>query len=140
MAMTLPYHLTTGTLTSANRWDHFLARVGFRRGAHRVEPGLYALGQPSAESPVFVTANYTLSFDALRAALKGRDAYILVLDTQGINVWCAAGKGTFGTDELVRRIEATGLRDVVDHRVLILPQLGAPGVALHEVKKRTTFK
>jgi hypothetical protein len=88
---------------------------------------------------VFVTANYTLSFDALRAAVKEIDCYILVLDTQGINVWCAAGKGTFGTDELVRRIEATHLHEVVNHRKLILPQLGAPGVAAHEVRKRSGF-
>jgi len=131
---------TTSAVTLANRWDHFLARWGVNRAGHRVEPGLYALGNPKPDSPVFVTANYTLSFDALRSALAGIDGYILVLDTQGINVWCAAGKGTFGTDELVQRIEATGLRDVVSHRVLILPQLGAAGVAAHEVKKRSGFK
>jgi len=124
----------------ANRWDHFLARWGVNRSGHRVEPGLYALGNPTADSPVFVTAHYTLSFDALRSALAGIDGYIMVLDTQGINVWCAAGKGTFGTDEVVHRIEATQLHDVVSHRVLILPQLGAAGVAAHEVKKRSGFK
>ncbi len=131
---------TTSAISSANRWDHFLARWGVNRSGHRVEPGLYALGNPTADSPVFVTANYTLSFDALRSALAGVDSYIMVLDTQGINVWCAAGKGTFGTDELVHRIEATALHDVVSHRVLILPQLGGPGVAAHEVKKRSGFK
>jgi len=127
------------TITWANRWDHLLTRCGVNRGGHLVAPGLYALGTPDADSPVFVTANYTLSFDALRLALTGLDAFILVLDTQGINVWCAAGKGTFGTDELVRRVEATGLAKVVDHRKLILPQLGAPGVAAHEVKRRCGF-
>ena len=130
---------TTSRLTASNRRDHFLARIGYRRGDHRLEPGLYALGAPSPESPVFVTANYTLSFDALRSALDGVDAYILVLDTKGINVWCAAGKGTFGTDEIVARLHATGLKNVVSHRKLILPQLGAPGVAAHEVKRRTGF-
>jgi hypothetical protein len=130
---------TTSFLTSQDRWDHFMARVGVRRGEHRKEPGLYALGNPSPDSPVFVTANYTLSFDALRSSLVGIDAYILVLDTQGINVWCAAGKGTFGTTEIVRRVIATRLADVVTHRKLILPQLGAPGVAAHEVKKLTGF-
>jgi hypothetical protein len=129
----------TSTLTRADAWDHLLARCGVNRSGHRVEPGLYALGMPSAGSPVFVTANYTLSFDALRSALKAIDGYVLVLDTEGINVWCAAGKGTFGTDELVRRVEATGLQQVVQHRKLILPQLGAPGVAAHEVKKRCGF-
>jgi hypothetical protein len=131
---------TTSAITWTNRWDHFLARWAINRGEHRVAPGLYALGNPTADSPVFVTANYTLSFDALRAALPEMDGYILVLDTQGINVWCAAGKGTFGTDELVQRIEATGLKDVIRHRRLILPQLGAPGVAAHQVTKRTHFR
>ncbi|MFB0536412.1 MAG: mercury methylation corrinoid protein HgcA [Anaerolineae bacterium] len=131
---------TTSTISWANRWDHFLARWGVNRSGHRVEPGLYALSNPTPDSLVFVTANYTLSFDALRSALAGMDGYIMVLDTQGINVWCAAGKGTFGTDELAHRIEATALHDVVSHRVLILPQLGAAGVAAHEVKKRSGFK
>jgi hypothetical protein len=131
---------TTSAITWANRWDHFLARWAIHRGGHRVAPGLNALGHPTADEPVFVTANYTLSFDALRAALVGMDGYILVLDTKGINVWCAAGKGTFGTDELVQRIEVTGLKNVVRHRTLILPQLGAPGIAAHQIKKQTGFK
>lgn len=124
----------------SNCFDFLLARWGVRRGEHRVEPGLYALGQPSPDSPVFVTANYTLSFDALRSVLPGIDGYVLVLDPNGINVWCAAGKGTFGTDEIVRRVEATELTGVVDHRTLILPQLGAPGVSAHEVRQRSGFK
>jgi hypothetical protein len=131
---------TTSTITAADRWDHVLARWGVNRSGHRVEPGLYSLGCPTANSLVFVTANYTLSFDALRSALVGVESYILVLDTQGVNVWCAAGKGTFGTDELVHRIEVTALHDVVSRRVLILPQLGAAGIAAHEVKTRSGFK
>jgi len=126
-------------LTAADRWDHILARLGWKRAGHRVEPGLYALGNPGPDSPVFVSANYTLSFDALRSSLDGLAGYILVLDTKGINVWCAAGKGTFGTDEIVNRVFATHLKDVVTHRKLILPQLGAPGVAAHVVKQRTGF-
>jgi hypothetical protein len=131
---------TTSALTRADRWDHFLARWGYRRNRHTVDPGLYALGNPTPDSLVFVTANYTLSFDALRSALAGADAYILVLDTLGINVWCASGKGTFGTEELVRRIEATRLPDVVKQRTLILPQLGASGVSAHEVSGKTGFR
>ena len=130
---------TQSQITFADHWDHFLARIGVKRGEHRVEPGLYVLGNPTPDSPVFVSANYTLSFDALRSSLDGIDSYIMVLDTKGINVWCAAGKGTFGTDEIVTRVFATQLKEVVKHRKLILPQLGAPGVAAHEVKKRTGF-
>jgi len=106
----------------------------------RAKPGApAAVGHPNAQSPVYVTANYKMSFDRVRQALDGLDGWILVLDTRGINVWCAAGKGTFGTDELVRRIESSGLAGVVSHRKLILPQLGAPGVAAHEITKRTKF-
>jgi acetyl-CoA decarbonylase/synthase complex subunit gamma len=107
---------------------------------YAVDPGLYALGNPDRSSAVLVTANYKLTFDRLRQALPGSDFWILVLDTKGINVWCAAGKGTFGTEELVERIRASGLEKVVDHRELILPQLGAPGVAAHLVKKLSGFK
>ena len=131
---------TTSTLTLTDRLDHFLARWGVNRMGHRVDPGLYRLGNPDPDSPVLVSANYTLSFDAVRSVLTGIDCYILVLDTKGINVWCAAGKGTFGTDELVQRVAITGLTTVVRHRTLILPQLGAPGIAAHEVRRRSGFR
>ncbi len=117
----------------------FKARWGVGRMDYAVDPGLYALGSPDGKSPVLASANYKMSFDELRKSLPGRSAWILVLDTGGINVWCAAGKGTFGTDELVRRIEATRLKDVVSHRDLVLPQLAGPGVAAHRVKKLSGF-
>jgi hypothetical protein len=80
-----------------------------------------------------------MTFDRLREALPGRNAWILVLDTKGVNVWCAAGKGTFGTGELVRRVKAAKLESVVSHRRLILPQLGAPGIQAHVVKQESGF-
>jgi len=114
-------------------------RCGFGRMTYTVEPGLYAVGDPDADSVVLVSANYKLSFDALRKELSGLDAWIMVLDTKGVNVWCAAGKGTFGTDEIVRRIEEARLAEIVNHKRLIVPQLGAPGVAAHLVRKRCGF-
>jgi hypothetical protein len=116
------------------------ARWGVGRMNYRVAPGLYAVGNPGAESHVLVTANYKLSFDKLRSVLANRNAWILVLDTKGINVWCAAGKGTFGTDEIVRRIQISGLDRIVSHRKLILPQLGAPGVSAHLVREQCGFR
>jgi acetyl-CoA decarbonylase/synthase complex subunit gamma len=106
---------------------------------YTVDPGLYAVGNPDADSPVFVSANYKMSFDCLRSQLNGRDGWILVLDTKGINVWCAAGKGTFGTDELISLIEQVKLCEIVKHKTLILPQLSATGVSAHEVKKQSGF-
>ena len=104
-----------------------------------IPPGLYAIGEPTAEAPVIVTANYKMSYDLVRRELSGRNVWLLVLETFGINVWCAAGKGTFGTDELVQRIAKSRLAQVVSHRRLILPILGAPGVSAHDVKRRSGF-
>jgi len=127
-------------ISFVNRWDHIKARFGVDRMGHKVEPGLYAIGAPDDGSPVLVTANYTLSFDALRSSLKAISAYILVLDTFGVNVWCAAGKGTFSANELISRIESVSLKEVVNHRRLILPQLSAPGVAARLVKRKSGFR
>lgn len=115
-------------------------RLGINRMNYKINPGLYAVGVPDNTSPVLVAANYKLSFDALRKELSDINVWILVLDTKGINVWCAAGKGTFGTKELVSRIEKTKLYEIVSHRRLILPQLGASGISAHEVSKNTGFK
>ncbi len=118
----------------------FRMRLGFGRSDYKVAPGLYAVGHPDDQSPVLVTANYKLSFDHVRRNLSGLNLWMLILDTRGINVWCAAGKGTFGTQELVYRVQQTGLDRVVRHRRLILPQLGATGVAGHQVKKACGFE
>jgi hypothetical protein len=127
------------SLTWGDRWGGIKARWGVGRMRYTVDPGLYALGNPDEKSPVLVTANYKMSFDRLREVLSGRNAWVLVLNTDGINVWCAAGKGSFGTEELVGRIESSGLARVVSHRDLIVPQLAGPGVAAHDVKKRSGF-
>lgn len=134
----IPQVTTRLTATDiAGRWQ---MRWGLGRTRYSIAPGLYAIGNPSSDSPVLVTANYKMTFDILRRDMHGHDAWILVIDTKGINVWCAAGKGTFGTDEIVRQIKRTKLHEVVKHRTLILPQLGAPGVAAHEVAKACGFK
>jgi len=135
-----PVPKVSSALEWSDRLGSIKARWGVGRMEYKVVPGLYALGNPDDKSHVLVTANYKMSFDRLREALPDRDAWILVLDTDGINVWCAAGKGTFGTDELVRRVELSGLSRIVSHRELILPQLGAPGVSAHKVKQLSGFK
>jgi hypothetical protein len=115
-------------------------RWGINRMRYAIAPGLYRVGKPDRNSPVLVTANYKLTVDMLRRELGGRDLWLLVLDTKGVNVWCAAGKGTFSTCALTRQVEATRLAEFVGHRRLILPQLAATGVAAHEVKRATGFE
>ena len=135
-----PVPRISAALTRQDRLGAVKARWNINRMFYALPPGLYALGEPDADAPVLVSANYKLSFDKLREVLPGRSAWILVLDTDGINVWCAAGKGTFGTDELVKQVKHARLSEIVAHRKLILPQLGAPGVAGYKVRQHTGFK
>lgn len=117
-----------------------LVRCGINRHRYAVAPGLYAVGTPDKSSEVLVTANFKLTFDHLRKALQKLNVWVLVLDTKGVNVWCAAGKGTFATGELVNRIQKTALNTVVDHKRVIVPQLGATGVSARKVKQLSGFR
>lgn len=133
-------HRVSTEWTLSEYWGQVKCRISGFRMRYSVAPGLYAVGEPDKNSDVLVSANYKLSFDILRRSLKGLKAWILVLDTKGINVWCAAGKGAFGTDELVGRIRKTNLDKIVGHKRLIVPQLGAVGVNARSVQKLTGFR
>jgi acetyl-CoA decarbonylase/synthase complex subunit gamma len=128
------------TWTRKDLFSTIKVRWSIGRMDYAVKPGLYATGTPDENSDVYVSCNFKLSFDHLRSALHGMNAWILVLDTKGINVWCAAGKGTFGTQELVFRILVENLGNIVNHNRIIVPQLGATGVSAHQVKEASGFK
>jgi len=136
-------HIIPNVSTQLNLSDYLGAikvRWGIGRNHYIVTPGLYKVGKPDSSSDVFVSANYKLSFDVLRQNLSSLNAWILVIDTKGVNVWCAAGKGTFGTDNLIKSIKNTSLGSIVTHHKIIVPQFGAVGVAAHIVKEQTGFK
>jgi acetyl-CoA decarbonylase/synthase complex subunit gamma len=126
--------------TNKDLFSTIKVRWSIGRMDYTVVPGLYAVGNPDKDSDVFVSCNFKLSFDHLRRSLHRLNAWILVLDTKGVNVWCAAGKGTFGTEELVFRIKEHQLEKVVNHKKIIVPQLGATGVSAHKIKEIAGFK
>lgn len=132
--------VVSSKLCITDLFENFLVRFGINRNNYAVKPGIYAIGVPDKKSSVLVSANYKMSFDVLRKELSGINAWILVIDSKGVNVWCAAGKGTFGTKELVNRIKAVRLDKLVEKREVIVPQLGAPGVEAHIVRKLSGFK
>ncbi len=138
--LTAEIPVVSSTWSRSDRWSAVKVRWGIGRNNSAVKPGLYKIGNPGSQSDVLVTSNYKLTFDTLRKNLGPMSAWILVLDTKGVNVWCAAGKGTFGTDNLVKSITNSSLKDIVKHRTVIVPQLGAVGVAAHKVKEKTGFR
>jgi len=99
--------------------------------------GLLRVGNPGRESPVLVTCNFYITIRRLLRTLKGLDMWLLVADSKGVNVWCAAGGEEFNTRSVVSAVKTSGIEERVDHRRLILPPLGAPGICAEDVQKET---
>ena len=99
--------------------------------------GLIKIGNPGRHSPVFLTGNYKLTVARVKKALKGVNGYLLVANSHGINVWCAAGGGHLNNHSVLSIIKTSGIGELVDHKNIILPQLAAVGVEAKEIKKRT---
>jgi len=105
-----------------------------------IEPGIYESGKPDENSPVLVTANYDYTFIKLMQDIKGIDAWVLCIDSRGINVWCAARGEDFGNKQLLEAVAATGLQNYTNKKTLILPQLSAGGVSVPQLpKKKESF-
>jgi 2-polyprenyl-3-methyl-5-hydroxy-6-metoxy-1,4-benzoquinol methylase len=104
----------------------------------KVRPGLYAVGHPNPDSPVLVTGNFDLTVRRLVRAIDGQvDVWVLVSDSNGINVWCAAGGGYFTAEKVIASVKSSHLNEVVNHHALILPQLCANGVDGWRVRQET---
>jgi ubiquinone/menaquinone biosynthesis C-methylase UbiE len=104
----------------------------------KVRPGLYAVGHPDESSPVLVTGNFNLTVRRLVRAIDGQvNAWVLVADSAGINVWCAAGGGYFTAEKVIAAVKSSHLNEVVRHHALILPQLSANGVDGWRIRKET---
>lgn len=102
--------------------------------------GLIELGHPSRNSPVLLTCNYHLTVERVKRALQGVDGYLLVANSRGVNVWCAATGGLFTHHNVVSILKTSGIEKRVDHRTVILPQLAATGVHAREVKRRAGWE
>ncbi len=101
---------------------------------------LIKLGNPDSNSPVFLTCNYRLTVEKVRRALKGIDAYLLVANSRGINVWCAAAGGHFTNHDIISALRTSGIEKLVDHRDITLPQLAATGIESSVIKEKTGWK
>jgi len=102
--------------------------------------GLYRIGHPNRKSPVLVTGNYELTVRRVVRELDGQvDCWLLVANSHGINVWCAAGGGHFTAENVIAALKTSGVMDVVDHHALILPQLCANGVDGWKIRQETKW-
>lgn len=101
-------------------------------------PGLYRLGKPGPDSPVLVTGNFDLTVRRVARALDGAlDAWVLVANSDGVNVWCAAGGGFLTAERILAELSMSGLEGYLHHHALILPQLCANGVDGWRLRERS---
>ena len=99
--------------------------------------GLQRIGDPDPDSPVLLTCNFDLTIRRLKRDLRGLDLWLLVAESKGVNVWCAAGAEEFNTRSVVSALKTSGIEDKVNHRTLILPPLGAAGIRASHVTEQT---
>jgi len=102
--------------------------------------GLIKIGNPGRDSPVLLTGNFGLTVRRVRRAIKGIDAYLLVANSRGINVWCAATGGLLTNHDVISVLKTSGIEDLVDHRQVILPQLAATGIERTVILHKTGWK
>ena len=102
-----------------------------------IEPGIYQSGSPDRTSPIIVTANYEYTYIKVMRSLKYVDAWVICVDSNGINVWCAARGNDFGNEQVTEVVEATDIQNLTEKKTLILPQLSAGGVAIPQLPKKS---
>lgn len=112
----------------------------FRWLSHASPTGLLAIGNPDESSPVVVTANFSLTVRRVRRALRGQDLWLLVANSEGINVWCASAGGLLSANRVIDAIKVSGLAEKVRHRHVILPALSAAGIQRGTIEEQTGFR
>lgn len=127
-------------LNTADKIGTLKVRLGINRYDYKVPSGVYAIGNPVMGAPMFVTCNYKLTVDLIRSSLDGYDCFLLILDTDGINVWCAAGKGSFSSRELIYQLHKYQVKKRLGVGSVYLPQLGASSMEPHLVRQYTGIK
>jgi ubiquinone/menaquinone biosynthesis C-methylase UbiE/NAD-dependent dihydropyrimidine dehydrogenase PreA subunit len=105
-----------------------------------VMPGLRRIGVPDRDSPVLVTGNFHLTVRRVEKSLKRQNCHLLVVQTKGINVWCASAGGEMNTHSILTALKTSDMARFVDHRELILPQLSAPGIDTRLLKQVSGWK
>ncbi len=102
--------------------------------------GLVKIGNPGRNSPVLLTCNFRLTVERVKRALEGIDTYLLVANSRGHNVWCAATGGLLTNHDVVSILKTSGIEDLVDHRHVILPQLAATGIDGKVIHKKAGWR
>jgi acetyl-CoA decarbonylase/synthase, CODH/ACS complex subunit gamma len=89
----------------------------------QVSPGLYEIGGPTADSPLLVTTNFSLTYFSVAGEVEGsgRSAWLLVSDSEGLSVLTAWAAGKFDAEGIAKAVKASGVADKISRKAIVLP-------------------
>jgi acetyl-CoA decarbonylase/synthase complex subunit gamma len=89
----------------------------------QIEPGVRAVGNPDASSPVLITTNFSLTYFTVEADTEASHspAWILIVDTEGQSVLTAWAADKFTAETIAKAIAESDLAGRVDHRRAVIP-------------------
>jgi acetyl-CoA decarbonylase/synthase complex subunit gamma len=85
--------------------------------------GIYPIGNPGPESPVFITTNFSLTYFIVNGEIENAryPAWLLIMDTEGLSVLTAWAAGKFVGDTIGAFIKKSGIEEKIKHRHVIIP-------------------
>jgi len=89
-----------------------------------VRSGLYRIGSPTPDSPLLLTSNFYMTFKQVIKALQGQHCWLMVQDTEGWNVWCAADARIFSAEKAAALMRAYNVDSMLNHETIVIPRLG----------------
>ncbi|MEW6584236.1 MAG: acetyl-CoA decarbonylase/synthase complex subunit gamma [Nitrospirota bacterium] len=116
-------------LDSIEKWKN-LALFTLRQNIYtdpqvpmQVEQKVYKIGEPTAESPLMVTTNFSLTYFIVSGEVENSrvPSYLAVMDCEGLSVLTAWAAGKFTASKIAQFIKESGVDSVVSHRELIIP-------------------
>jgi len=89
----------------------------------QIDQGVYEVGEPTEESPVLVTTNFSLTYFLVEGDVSATKVptWIVVVDTEGTSVLTAWANEAFTGEIIAKVVNECGIEDKVSHRNLVLP-------------------
>jgi acetyl-CoA decarbonylase/synthase complex subunit gamma len=89
----------------------------------QVQPGLYEINNPTAEAPVLVTTNFSITYFSVANEVEasGLPAWLLVADAEGMSVLTAWAAGKFDAERIAKAVKQFGVESKVSRKRVVLP-------------------
>lgn len=98
----------------------------------QVEPGLHAIGEPTADSPLMTTSNYSLTYFAVAGEVESTGAWVLIVDTEGLSLVTSWAAGSYNSETVAKALKAADLSPVAHKNIIISANVAGMSGELEE--------